>query len=113
MSGKNAIRDIVLCGVTGVVAASLVVYTFDHDATIAPVETTPVIHEDEPGWNCLTMGNKVCGPSFVPVETATLGDGSPLLDVLTEGERQDWTGCLIQFGDTTYIVCPDGYVESS
>ena len=24
---------------------------------------TQVIEEDEPGWNCHTMGNKVCGPN--------------------------------------------------
>lgn len=69
--------------------------------------------EDEPGWNCLTMGNLTCGPTYVPVVTAVLGDGSLLTDALVEGERQDWSGCLIEFGDTSTIVCPDGYVEAT
>lgn len=72
------------------------------------------VAEDDPDWNCLTMGNHSCSPEdWKPVEESVLSDGSALLDVLTEGDRQDWTGCLVRWGDTTKIVCPDGYVETS
>lgn len=27
-----------------------------------PEPTLTRIHEDEPGWNCRTMGNRACGP---------------------------------------------------
>ena len=27
---------------------------------------TPRINEDEPGWDCLTMGNGICGPGASP-----------------------------------------------
>lgn len=78
-----------------------------------PVHLAETIDETSPQWNCLTMGNKVCGGEWEPVETATVADGSPLLDVITEGERQEWDGCMVRFGDTTTIVCPDGYTEVS
>lgn len=52
-------------------------------------------------------------PEWEDVNTALLPDGSALVDVLGEGERQDYTGCLVHFDDTTVIVCPDGYVETS
>ena len=38
---------------TGVVAASALVITAD----AAPV------YEDSPAWDCVTMGNRVCGPT--------------------------------------------------
>ena len=31
-------------------------------AWVAAPQPDPVIFEDDPGWNCSTMGNKVCGP---------------------------------------------------
>jgi LPXTG-motif cell wall-anchored protein len=27
-----------------------------------PPPTTPVLQEDDPGWDCTTMGNLICGP---------------------------------------------------
>lgn len=43
-------------------------------AASAPVETTTTtaparIEEDSPGWDCATMGNRVCGPGAVPLST--------------------------------------------
>lgn len=29
--------------------------------TAAPVVAAPVINEDDPAWDCLTMGNRTCG----------------------------------------------------
>lgn len=73
--------------------------------------TTEFIAEDDPRWNCLTMGNRTCGPDFVPVT-------QELADALAEGAKEDattydWESCLVKYGDTTYIVCPDGYTETS
>lgn len=37
---------------------------------------------------------------------------SPMSDALAEGEygtERDWTRCIEHVGDTTYIVCPDGF----
>lgn len=33
------------------------------------VENSPVCEEDEPCWDCATMGNRVCGPQAAPVQT--------------------------------------------
>lgn len=31
---------------------------------LAPVDTTTVtVQEDEPGWSCAEMGNRICGPN--------------------------------------------------
>lgn len=77
-------------------------------------EVSPEPAEDQPGWNCLTMGNLECGPDWVPV-TAELGDA------LAEGEDFDtgypdstWDGCLVNGtpGDAITVVCPDGYVTT-
>jgi hypothetical protein len=73
----------------------------------APKETQ-TITEDDPRWNCLTMGNRKCGPDYKPVPKG-------LAEALYEGvdTKEDWTKCLVNFGDTTVIVCPDGRVETS
>lgn len=31
-------------------------------STAHPSPAHSVIHEDDPGWDCATMGNKICGP---------------------------------------------------
>jgi hypothetical protein len=36
------------------------------EPAVAPA-AAPRIEEDEPGWDCHTMGNKVCGPAATPV----------------------------------------------
>lgn len=70
----------------------------------APPQPSDTISEDDPRWNCLTMGNGVCGPDYRPVD-------AELSDALSEGEvAKDYTSCLVREGDTTYIVCPDGQV---
>ena len=41
---------------------------------------------------------------------------SPMSDALAEGEygtERDWTRCIEHVGDTTYIVCPDGFETTS
>lgn len=57
----------------------------------------PPVAEDEPGWNCLTMGNRRCGPDWKPAHR------------VIDGHRD----CLWLIGDTTLVACPDGYVTTS
>ena len=58
--------------------------------------------EDEPGWNCLTMGNLECGPTYHPLTT-----GQHQALVTAHGGLDDWQGCLT---DQVTVVCPDSYV---
>ncbi len=71
--------------------------------------------EDAPGWNCLTMGNKVCGSKWRPVDQA-------FAEILAQDARDTQTPghdvayfrtCLYVNGDTAWVVCPDGYVMGS
>jgi hypothetical protein len=41
-------------------AAAIVFAMSPHQ--LSPVDTTTVIQEDDPRWDCRTMGNLVCGP---------------------------------------------------
>ena len=89
--------------------------------TVVPSKSTPspvvshtvspsTISEDDPNWNCLTMGNKICGPTW---ETIKLHSTTELALKNSEDATQDWSKCLIHFDDTTTIVCPDGKVYHS
>ena len=53
----------------------------------------PVIEEDEPGFNCETMGNKVCGPERGPVP-------------LYHGTTGLVPGCMI--APNGVVTCEDG-----
>lgn len=67
------------------------------------------ITEEDPRWNCLTMGNLRCGPTYVPVSPEQA-------DNLSEGEQGSaypWESCLIDIDATTTVVCPDGTVVTS
>lgn len=80
--------------------------------TIAP---TPTIEEDDPRWNCMTMGNRICGPDWEPVKPE-------LGDALSEGSDKPftfrWEDCKVKwenedgtaYSDATIVVCPDGDV---
>ena len=52
--------------------------------------------EDTLPWNCLTMGNGQCGPAWV-----------------TWAEYDGHEDCRALIGDTTTIVCRDGWVGRS
>lgn len=72
-----------------------------------PPATADVCHEDEPCWDCETMGNGVCGPPVV--EQPVIHEDEPEWDCatmgnLTCGVGTDWGGLLV--GDV--IVCPPG-----
>lgn len=62
--------------------------------TDEPVRT---IEEDDPRWNCLTMGDLRCGPLWKPANR------------VIDGHHD----CLWRIGDTTWVACPDGYVTTS
>lgn len=117
-------------------AAAGLVYGIDHDPDLAPTVTSrnaPVtkpapavtkpapretISEDDWQWNCLTMGNKMCGPDWVPVD-------HELADALAEGDDDGndypWEACKVRFenedgtaySDATIVVCPDGKLVTS
>lgn len=36
------------------------------EAGITPRSAAPALQEDDPGWDCRTMGNRVCGVSRQP-----------------------------------------------
>lgn len=57
------------------------------------------ITEDSPLWNCLTTGDHSCDEGWQPIDNADA----------TGGRK----GCLVRYGDTSFVVCPDGYVSES
>lgn len=70
-----------------------------------PADSTisATVNEDEPGWNCLTMGNRICGASYVPAD--------PEWSAEPDGTTHE--DCLVEIADTSTVVCPDGYVAVS
>lgn len=101
--------ELIGCFVVGVVGALIVVVAASPPSP--PPEPTPVTvdagtasppAEDEPGWNCLTMGNLECGPDWVPL-TAEQIQGI----TRSHAGYDDWQGCLT---DQVTVVCDDDYV---
>lgn len=84
----------------GVAAQRIADYNEHHVDAPYQAKVTKVAHlaEDDPGWNCLTMGNHRCGPAWKPAPPR-----------LVPGH----TDCLWRVGPTSYFVCPDGYVTTS
>lgn len=79
------------------------------EAAWGDAPTEDGITEEDPRWNCLTMGNGVCGPTYVPVtpeQADNLSEGD-------EGGDFPWESCLIDIDSTTTVVCPDGTVVTS
>lgn len=62
---KKILNDLVTIVVTAVVTLALVggLAVVYHHAS-----ADVVIEEDQPGWDCLTMGNQVCGQSPFAVD---------------------------------------------
>ena len=73
----------------------------------APAEGEAGITDDSPGFNCLTMGNRVCGPGWerVPDDVyASIYNGN----LPTDTDYCVWsTGALVT------IACTDGMVTTS
>lgn len=76
-------------------------------ATLTPRPTGSPVAEDDLRFNCLTMGNRLCGPSWIPVPRDLYG---PLNETVAD---RDWRDCLIHYGDTTVVACADGGVYTS
>jgi hypothetical protein len=92
-------------------------------ATNAP--TAPkTLQEDDPGWDCHTMGNRICGPILPPgticSNSAMTENCTPppdwnkidesLADTISEGSLEGattrrWEDCWINQGE---VLCPDG-----
>ena len=74
-----------------------------HSGAVFTPTPTHTPEEDEPGFNCLTMGNHSCGPEWTPF----WGD---IYDLDPNAPHEN---CLVRIGDTSTVVCPDGYTTSS
>jgi len=66
-----------------------------------------VTEEDLYHFNCLTMGNHLCGPKWQILNAGWKGQ------VKLENPKQDPTNCKVLVGDTTYIDCPNGRIYTS
>lgn len=66
-----------------------------------------VTEEDLFHFNCLTMGNHKCGPTWLPIDVGWREQ------VVLDNPSQDPKGCLVLVGDTTYIDCPNGRIYTS
>lgn len=77
--------------------------------TLPDTSTIPEgdVDEDMPGFNCLTMGNRKCGPDWKPLPDDVFAE-------IMDGETQTATDyCLWLTGETTLIVCSDGFTTTS
>ena len=93
-----------------VATATAAVLTVPWSADIPPLHryTRVAVTEDDPGWNCLTMGNRRCGPAYRPIP-----DAVALSLRTTEGG--DWTACEAEIlaDRVVTVVCSDGRVATS
>jgi hypothetical protein len=76
----------------------------------APAEV-PTIQEDEPGWDCLTMGNRVCGPDALQRVEAwgKFQTSSVPADVLRTAFSVTYMGTAmpgIDFPPSQYVTIP-------
>lgn len=103
--------ELIGCAVAGVVGALIVIVAASPPSP--PPEPTPVTGEldagtssppaeDEPGWNCLTMGNLECGPEWAPLTAEQIQEITR-----SHAGYDDWQGCLT---DQVTVVCDDDYV---
>ena len=72
---------------------------------------TPIVHieEDDPGWDCNTMGNRLCGPQDERDQ-----DGQPPVNhPLIGPDGKSHSPCWIVVPPTGdgWAQCEDGYIE--
>lgn len=98
-------------------------------AATAPGPELPTLHvewvhpqEDQPGWDCHTMGNRVCGPQSYDLTHEDTGDNACWVEKITRaetaevicgprGQRPAYTADIGQvFAKTTFDPC--GWVAS-
>ncbi|MFB6529867.1 hypothetical protein [Streptomyces sp. NPDC056399] len=61
------------------------------------------IDEDESGWDCRTMGNRICGPRTVPAECRGVGSAMDLCVTVASRPPYGWTNA-----DGSRTDNPDG-----
>lgn len=79
--------------------------------TPAPAPEVPVIQEDDPAWNCLVHGNKVCGPNPLQRVEAwgKFQTSSVPADVLRQAFSVTYMGTAmpgIDFPPSQYVTIP-------
>lgn len=104
LTARGTAAVLVLAAVLGLTATTWNPYTrsLDRAAVSQPAE-------DEPGWNCFTMGNRSCGT--LPHVTPEMAG-----DVYAEGDTEPprssdtrrWEDCVV--ADDRTVMCPDGFV---
>lgn len=52
----------------------------------APVQATQQIEEDDPGWDCRTMGNRVCGVQYASTHYVVHYDRQGFVDMVATHE---------------------------
>jgi hypothetical protein len=129
-------RDIVTKASAMAAAAILCLVAIPSPAHAYPVDPVQYVNEDEPGWDCHTMGNHVCGPvADVPwseqypdeaTQDATPpADDTGLFPDPFDGPEQEpfdivgvdgvtHHGCTIEVDEpSSHLICDDGYAEES
>lgn len=71
MSIKTINRILVVASIAAVVFAATLIASPHFDRFVNVTDVTEVIEEDDPRWDCETMGNKVCGPTAEEVARFT------------------------------------------
>lgn len=72
-----------------------------------------------PSWRCPAWEGAIIHGRPVTEPLAGNGDGwqaIPLgvaMALHSVTGREDWSGCMIRFGDASYVRCPDGMIETS
>jgi hypothetical protein len=77
--------------------------------TLPDTSTIPEgdMDEDMPGFNCLTMGNRKCGPDWKRLPDDVFAE-------IMDGEKQTATDyCVWLTDETTLIACSDGFTTTS
>ena len=77
--------------------------------TLPDTSTIPegAMDEDMPGFNCLTMGNRKCGPDWKRLPDDVFAE-------IMDGEQQTATDyCVWLTDETTLIACSDGFTTTS
>lgn len=74
---------------------------------------TPIVHieEDDPGWDCNTMGNRLCGPQDeMNQDLPTQPIDQPLIDPVSGALHSPCWIVVPPTGDG-WAQCEDGYIE--
>lgn len=70
--------------------------------TVTVTSVPGVGAEDDPSWDCRTMGNRTCGGQLL---TRDMVESL----FINQSDTRDWWACRVYPGDAPMIICPDGY----